>query len=150
MIEDDIVKSELGAQEGNYFDASDQPIGMRERNVSRGLTSAHGYIPNFDLHAKRSGVEAADLGAASGDALDFCDKPSADQSLGRGGGDVPEPYEEAQDADAHEDQQVFPPRAPGRLGGGLGHPRCSPSAAGRAIPGMPTSPSERRGCRHET
>src|SRR5258708_19773775 len=140
MIEDDIVKSELGAQEGDYFDASDQAIRMRERNVSRGLTSAHGYIPNFDLHAKRSGVEAADLGAASGDALDFCDKPSADQSLERVGGDVPEPYEEAQDADAHEDQQVFPPRAPGRLGGGPGHPPSPPPPPHQPIPGMPPPP----------
>jgi hypothetical protein len=91
VIQNNVVEAELGAQEGDYFDSSEQAIRVRERNISRGLTSAHGYIPHFDLHAKRSGVEAPNLGTASRDALDFCDQPATDESLKRVGGDVPDP-----------------------------------------------------------
>ena len=38
---------------------------------------------HIDLQAKRSGMDAADFGAAAGDALDLGDEAAADQRLER-------------------------------------------------------------------
>ena len=50
----------------------------------------HSDVAHFDLHVEGNNVEAADFGAAAGDALDFSDHAPPHIALKGIGGGVPE------------------------------------------------------------
>ena len=130
LIEDDLVEAELGAEKRADLQASDDAVGVSERNLSGGFATVDGDIAHVDLEAKRNGMDAADFGAASGDAFDFGDEAAADQRLERVCVDVDEAGREPRRSRPQvTDQQIFPPAAGGL--GRLGRPVTAIGLPGR-------------------
>jgi hypothetical protein len=80
-IEDDLVEAELGAEKRGDLQASHDAVHVREGNLGGGLATMDGNTAHVDLEAKRSGMDAADFDAASGDTLHLGDEAAADQRL---------------------------------------------------------------------
>ncbi len=59
----------------------------------------HSNIPHLELKAKWNGVQTADLGAATGDAFDLSDQPTANERLKRIGGAI---EKQGRDAEKHD------------------------------------------------
>jgi hypothetical protein len=83
LIENNFLKGQLGTQQRADFQARDNAVGMRQRNLGRGFTPVDRDIPNLDLHAERNGVEGTDLGSPPGDPFDLGHQTTADQGLKR-------------------------------------------------------------------
>jgi len=120
LLEDDLVKSEFGTEKRTDFQAGDDAIGVGERNVGGSLTAMDGKVAYIHLQAKGRGMDAADFGAAAGNALNFGDETAADQRLERFRVDVDEHGDGEERGCAGKDKQIFPPAA-GGLGSGSGH-----------------------------
>ena len=82
-------------------------------------------------------MDAADLDAASGDALQFGDEAAADQRLEGIRIDVDQQADSAKHAGRGNEEQIFPPAAAGGLGGGFGHCDWTPGSLAEGVtPGM--------------
>src|SRR6266496_4993164 len=147
MIQNHRGKTELRPQERNDFQLRQQAIGMSQGDVTRCLFPMHRNVAHLDLQMKRDNVEAANLRAASGNALDFLDDAAAHVGLEGIGGGVPEARQHCDHAGAGGNQQIFPPAS--RPGGGFAHRDCTPSPAAVIAPGTLTLLSERRDCSQE-
>src|SRR5579863_986415 len=123
---------------------------MGQWNFGCCLAPMHGYVTHIHLQAKRDGVNAADFHAAAGDALHFRDHTAANQVLKGISREIPQASSQADQSHSRCHQQVLPPCAGSRPGGGLGHWVRYPSRVDASTPGMLTSLSERRVCSHET
>src|SRR5579863_8891168 len=150
MIQRQFVESQFAAQQREPLDPGHQALGVRQGNVGGGLAPVHGNLAHIHLHAERDSVNAADFHPAAGNALQLGNHAAPDQSLEGFGGDIPQATRQAEQPHPRNHQQVLPPCAASRPGGGLGHWLWYPSRGGASAPGMRTSLSERRLCSQET
>jgi len=140
LLQDEFVESQLRTQQRSDFQSGDDAIGVRERKIGRSFAAMHGEIAYVDLQAKGRGVEAADLGAASGDALDLGHQTAAHHGLKRIGVDVEEERESRNSRGAKADEQIFSPAAASGKGRAFSRRHCertpgSPSPDAGEMPG---------------
>ncbi len=94
-------------------------VDVSERNLGGRLAAVDGDIAHVGLEAKGSSVDAADFGAAAGDALHFGDEAAADERLERVSIDVYKQAKSSEGGGCGDEQQIFPPargrRAWGRV-----------------------------------
>jgi len=77
MIERERMKAEFRPQERDYFDVSDQVIGMNQGRIVGTFSAPDRNIPHFDLHVEWDHMKAADFRMAAGNPLHFGDNFSA-------------------------------------------------------------------------
>jgi hypothetical protein len=120
-FKNDFAEGQLGTKERTDFEASDDAVGVGERKVGSGLPAMHGDVANFDLEAKGDGVDAGNLGPASGDALNLGNQTAADQRLERVCVDVDEQAKTTEECRSDQEDSNLPPSAGCGFGGGFVH-----------------------------
>ena len=113
VLEDDFVEGKLGTEKRADFQAGDDAIGMGERDIGGRFASVYGDVADLHLKTEGNSVEAADFGAASGDALDFSDETAADQRLEGVGVDIDRQGERGKGRATNQEQQILPPAPAG-------------------------------------
>jgi hypothetical protein len=81
LLENDITKAKLGTDERADLEARNNPICVGQGNLGCGLAAVDCNLANVSLQAKRRGVNASDLDATAGNALQFGDEAAADERL---------------------------------------------------------------------
>lgn len=94
MIERQGGKPEFGAQKRDDLHLRRQAVGVSQRNVRSRFLAVHRDVADLDLQTERNDMEAADIGAPAGHAVDFLDHAASDVGLEGIGGGVPEACED--------------------------------------------------------
>ena len=110
------------------FKRATMRVGMSQRDIGGGFATVDRDIAHVDLKAKGSGMDAADFGAATGDAFDFGDQTAANQRLERFRVDVDKQAESSKECRAVTTSRYFHQRR-----GGLGRALVSLRLNSRVI-----------------
>jgi len=100
LVEDNFVKCEFGTEKRADLQACSDGVGVGERNVDSGLAAVDGDVAHLHLQAEGNGMDAADFGAAPGNALNLGDHAAANQGLKGVRVDIDEQGESAEKADS--------------------------------------------------